>query len=236
MEYVTLANGNKVDWDEFSSWSACKQNQSINPSYKGKKCSEELKMKNREARQNELLNGTAQFCKGGQHPYARKVSTPNGVFETLKEAGIFYKVSGSKVREWIKKGNDGFLFSSPPIVRNEPKKKGGLSGSNHSSARAVITPSGRFGTAKEAAFFLGISVDKLRKIIKQSSNGEYRYESESPAINLNPNSIRIMTPAGEFKSITSAAIHFGVSFASMRNKAMSVHMPEYYILDAPSIY
>ena len=184
MEYVTLANGNKVDWDEFSSWSACKQNQSINPSYKGK---------------------------------------------------IFYKVSGSKVREWIKKGKDGFLFSSPPIVRNEPKKKGGFSGSNHSSARAVITPSGRFGTAKEAAFFLGISVDKLRKIIKQSSNGEYRYESESRTIRVNPNSIRIMTPAGEFDSINSAALHFGVSFESMRNKAMSVHMPEYYILDAPSI-
>jgi hypothetical protein len=55
------------------------------------------------------------------------------------------------------------------------------------------------------------------------------------AINLNPNSIRIMTPAGEFKSITSAAIHFVVSFESMRNKAMSVHMPEYYFLDAPSI-
>jgi hypothetical protein len=81
-------------------------------------------MKIRQARQNELLNGTAQFCKGGQHPFARKVSTPNGVFETLKEAGIFYKVRGSKVREWIKKGKDGFLFSSPLKVRNEPKKRG----------------------------------------------------------------------------------------------------------------
>ena len=235
MEYVTLANGNKVDWDEFSSWSAYKQNQNINPSYKGRKCSEESKMKIRQARQNEQLNGTAQFCKGGQHPFARKVSTPNGVFETLKEAGIFYKVRGSKVREWIKKGKDGFLFSSPLKVRNEPKKKGGLSGSNHSSARAVITPRGRFGTAKEAAFCLGISLVELRKTIKQSSNGEYRYEIESRAIRVNPNSIRIMTPAGEFESITAAAIHFGISFESMRNRAMSEHMPEFYILDAPSI-
>ena len=51
MEYVTLANGNKVDWDEFSTWSARKQNQNINPSNKGKKFSEESKMKIRQAKQ-----------------------------------------------------------------------------------------------------------------------------------------------------------------------------------------
>jgi hypothetical protein len=45
-----------------------------------------------------------------------------------------------------------------------------------------------------------------------------------------------MTPVGEFETITSAAVHFGVSFVSMRKKAMSVHMPEFYILDAPSNY
>ena len=122
MEYVTLSNGKKVDWDEFSTWSAYKQIRNINPSNKGTKYSEESKMKIRQARQNELLNGAGQFFKGGRNPNARKVSTPNGVFETLKEAGIFYKVGGAKVREWIKKGKEGFSFSSPPIVRNAPKK------------------------------------------------------------------------------------------------------------------
>ena len=114
MEYVTLANGKKVDWDEFSTWSAIKQTRNLNPSNKGTKYSEESKMKIRQARQNELLNGTGQFFKGGKNPNARKVSTPNGVFETIKEAGIFYNVSRSKISEWIKKGKEGFLFASPP--------------------------------------------------------------------------------------------------------------------------
>jgi hypothetical protein len=237
MEYVTLANGKKVDWDEFSKWSVIKQTQNINPSCKGKKCSEETKIKIRQARKNDLLNGTAQFLMGGENCNARKVSTPNGVFETIKEAGIFYKVGGSKIKDWIKKGKEGFLFLSPPISRNAPKNKGGLSGSSHCYARAVITPSGRFGTLKEAAYFLGISAAKLRNIILTSSNGEYRYESErmSCKIRMSPISKRIMTPAGEFETIASAAIHFGINAESMRYRAKSVHMPEFYILDAPSI-
>ena len=237
MEYVTLANGKKVDWDEFSKWSAHKQTMTIIPPNKGRKFNEEFKEKIRQARKNEMLNGTRKIIKGGEHPHSRIVSTPNGVFETIKEAGIFYKVRGSTIRGWIKNGKEGFAFSSPPPVRSVPTKKGGLSGSNNGSARAVITPYGRFGTVKEAASFLEITAGMLSHLIKRSSNGEFRYESESKGlkVGIDPNSKRIMTPSGEFDTIASAAKHFGISSEGMRYRAKSVHKPEFYILDASKI-
>ena len=204
MEYVTLANGKKVEWDEFCQWSAVKQHQSLKPPNKGRQFSEEFKEKIRQARKNEILNGTRKIIKGGEHSNARRVSTPNGVFETLKEAAISYKVTTLTIRKWIKSGKEGFVFNSPPRVRSLPSKKDNLSGSSNGSARAVITPSGRFGTLKEAALFLGIGTKRLTNIIKKSSNGDYRYESERCATRVNPNSIRIMTPADEFETFTSA--------------------------------
>jgi hypothetical protein len=237
MEFVTLANGKKVDWDEFSKWSANKQTLSITPPNKGRKFNEEFKEKIRQARKNEMLNGTRKIIKGGEHPHSRIVSTPNGMFETIKEAGVFYKVRGSTIRNWIKNGKEGFAFSSPPPVRSAPTKKGGLSGSSNRSARAVITPRGRFGTVKEATSFLGITAGMLSHLIKRSSNGEFRYESESKGfkVGINPNSQRIMTPSGEFDTIASAAKHFGISLEGMRYRAKSVHKPEFYILDASKI-
>ena len=73
--------------------------------------------------------------------------------------------------------------------------------------------------------------------IKKSSNGEFRYESESKGfkVGVMPNSKRVMTPSGEFDTIASAAKHFGITGEAMRCRAKSVHMPEFYILDAPSI-
>ena len=144
---------------------------------------------------------------------------------------------GSTIRDWIKNGKDGFIFSSPPPVRSAPTKKGGLSGSNNGSARAVITPYGRFDTVKEAASFLEITAGMLSHLIKRSSNGEFRYESESKGfkVGIDPNSKRIMTPSGEFDTIASAAKHFGISLEGMRYRAKSVHKPEFYILDASKI-
>ena len=236
MEYVTLANGKKVDWDEFSKWSAVKQNNCINPANKGRKFNDEFKENARKSIKNQIFNGTRKIIKGGEHRNARKVSTPNGVFDSIKEAGLFYNVRGSTIRDWIKKGKSGFVFSSPPLVRCSPTKKGGLSGSSNGSARAVITPSGRFGTVKEAISFLGVTAGMLNYKIKSSSNGEYRYEIEKVfKVGINPNSKRIMTPYGEFNSIASAAKHFGITVQAMRYRSQSLRMPEFYILDAPSI-
>jgi hypothetical protein len=230
MDYVTLANGKIVDWDEFSQWSGNKQKMSIIPPNKGRKFSEEFKEKIRQARKNEMLNGTRVIIKGGESKCARSVSSPHGVFETIKETGIFYKVRGSTVRDWIKNGKEGFVFSSPPMVRKVPTNKGGRSGSSNGSARSVITPSGRFSTIKEASSFLGISRGMLSYLIKKSSNGEYRYESESKGykIGVNPNSKRIMTPAGEFSTITSAAKHFGISAQGMQYRLRSQQQPEFF--------
>ena len=73
--------------------------------------------------------------------------------------------------------------------------------------------------------------------IMNSSNGEFRYESESKGfkVGINPNSQRIMTPSGEFDTIASAAKHFGITAQSMRYRAKSIHQNEFYILDAPGI-
>jgi hypothetical protein len=233
MEYVTLANGKKIEWDEFSKWSGHKQKVSINPPNKGRKFGEEFKEKIRQARKNEMLNGTRIVIKGGDHKHARSVITPHGVFETIKEAGMFYKVRGSTLREWIKKGKEGFQFSAPPIERKAPSKKGGRAGSSNGSARAVMTPNGRFSTLREAAENFGVSTGKLSALIKKSSNGEFKYATEDKGYKrgINPNSRKVITPAGEFETIALAAKHFGVTGESIRYRAMSKHQTEYYFPD-----
>lgn len=189
MDYVTLSNGKKVDWDEFSKWSSIKQKMSINPPNKGRKFSEEFKKNISQRRRMDIATGKSVAIKGGKHANSRSVTTPDGYFETVKEAGLHYSVRGSTIREWIKRGKDGFQYSSPPTPRKAPTKKGGVSGGLNKSARAVLTPIGRFCSLKEAATALEITVGQLSLRIKKSANGEYAYETEreNRNVGLNPN-------------------------------------------------
>lgn len=230
MSKVNLANGTQVDWDEFSKWSSRKQIMSISPPNKGKKFGEEFKKKLSLSKKQGFNEGRYNIKSGGEHAHARKVMTPDGEFSTIKEAGEFYSVRGSTIRDWIKRGKSGFEFITAQSQRKPQSKKGGLSGEKNKSSRAVITPGGTFPTLKAAAQHLGITVGALAFKVKNCLSGEYRFaeEREQRKIGKNPKSRKVMTPDGVFESCTEAARHFGISGEGMRYKLKSRFQIDFY--------
>ncbi len=231
MDYVTLANGKKVSWEDFSTWSSHRQTMSIAPPNKGRKFGEEFGEKISFIRREGFKNGKYSHVRGSDHANSRRVKTPEGEFATLKDAGIYYSVRGSTIRDWIKKGKSGFSFLSPPVVRNAPKKKGGVSGALNNSSRPVITPYGIFCSIKDAAEKIGISTGAVAYRIKQSKNGEYRYASLSAnrRSGVSPSKKKIITPEGIFESIADAARHYGITSEGIRYRIKSKFKSEYRV-------
>ena len=78
MEYVTLANGKKVDWDEFSRWSDSKQVRNINPPNLGKDFGDEFRQKMSAIVIASCRNGTRKKTRntGSRNGFSRGVVTP----------------------------------------------------------------------------------------------------------------------------------------------------------------
>ena len=230
MNYVKLANGKLISWEDFSTWSAIKQHMSILPPNKGRKFDDEFRRKLSQTKKRRYADGTIKAVSGGDHANARKISTPDGEFGSIKEVGVFYSVRGSTIRDWLKKGKEGFSYIGPPTVRKPQSVKGGVTGRENKSSREVITPLGKFPTIKQAAAELGISTGSLTYKLRYCKSGEYSYakESEPRKIGLNPNRVKVVTPDGVFETITDAARHYGIKGESMRYRIKSKYMPEFY--------
>jgi hypothetical protein len=217
---VTLANGSAVTWEEFSKWSAQKQKLSLIPPNKGRIWGAEFGKKvsnsRRKAREEGVIYNVA---KGENHVHSRKVLTPKGIFVSIKEAGGAYGVRGATIRDWIQSGKEGFEFLTPPKVRMAPRKKGGASGHKNGSARAVITPEGRFETLKMAAEHHRVSKAKISNLIKKDSeNYKYEKELDKPRVFKNLNLKCIKTPDGIFNGLQDAAKFYGVCSESIRQR------------------
>ncbi|WP_146178950.1 hypothetical protein [Limnohabitans sp. Jir61] len=167
MEYVTLANGKKVEWDEFSKWSYKKQHTSLFPSNKGKVFSDEVRKRMSEGILKHRRNGIFKAPHGGEHAMARRVQTPAGVFETLKAAGEHYGVNGRYIRNWIRDGKVGFDFLSPPLNRKSTAAK------SSRNAKKVATPNGVFKSISACMDFYQLSRAEIMNRVKSSEFPEY---------------------------------------------------------------
>lgn len=234
MDFVTLSNGTKVEWEEFSKWSAYKQYQSMLPNNKGKKRpqSDEARKKRADKMRMKKINGELNNVKGADHPQARKVKTPDGEFETLGAAGKYYSVSGARIREWIKRNKQGFEFITPPLTRQSTRPKTILTGSEHKSSRAVVTPLGTFGSLKEAAQALGIPSRSLIQKIKKCENEEYKYLTERDPRNVYRGTTaiakKVMTPDGLFESLVASCRYYKFGVSKMRSLIKSDQHPDFY--------
>ena len=172
MDYVTLANGEKVEWDEFSKWSSLKQRFNVDPPNKGKIFKESIRKKMSESMCNAKRSGDVKILTGGEHPGSRKVLTPEGEFCSIKEAANHYNTTGKTIRAWIDSGKAGFKYLSPKPIKKSPN----LANGNQFKSKAVLTPEGRFKSMKECSDALGISLHTLRVRIANPIYDEYRFE------------------------------------------------------------
>ena len=102
----------------------------------------------------------------------------------------------------------------------KPHKKGGQTGSRNGSARAVITPHGRFDTFKAASLHFGVSHTVMSKWIKieKSNNFYYEKEIETPRVYKNLNKKYIKTPDGIFYGLNETSKFYGVCGESIRQR------------------
>jgi len=228
---IMLANGREVTFEEFSSWGGHKQKMSLFPSNKGRIFGEDFKNKVREGRKRSIELGRTKIILGGDHFAARKVRTPKGDFDSLKNAANAYSIDGGTMRTWIKKNKEGFLFLDAPLSRKPARIKGGLSGSKNKSSRAILTPEGRFETIKEAAAFFGLSKGAFSNELKKP-NSLFKYVDNkvSQRIFKILNQRQVITPLGRFSSINSAANHYGMSSEGMRYRLNSKNWSDFYFV------
>ena len=109
------------------------------------------------------------------------------------------------------------------------RPKPGHYGAANGQARAVITPRGHYPTLKAAAEAHGISTQLLREFIALRP-AQYRFAkdlTEEDQRRLRPGKRAVITPAGKFESINSAARYYSVSSRTMKTWIRTMRKDEF---------
>ena len=193
MEYVILANGKKVEWDEFSKWSKIKQQHNLIPKNTrgvitphGKfssiaKASNFYGVKGGTIRDwiKNKKNGFAYVgslgistnskntyrASGANNKRSRAVITPFGRFDTVKDASAFLKIHSNTLRNRIRDCSSGeYRFESDRSPSNVQ---------GHPRYCRVMTPNGVFLSISSAAKSYGYSVNKMKSLIYKNNQTEF---------------------------------------------------------------
>ncbi len=235
MDYVTLANGKKVDWDEFSTWSNSKQLRSIRPPNAGKIGAKGVGKKISETRRLNAANGHQhRILRDGDHVSSKSILTPAGEFSSLKKAAEHYSVGGQTLRSWIKKGVVGFAYLNSLEDKNEKKtRQKGAFGKNNPSSQTVVTPDFIFESKRQAQISLGISRNALDKLIQNSDQSGFHLIKNNTTEVTASNNVKMVvsTPDGEFCSVKDAANYYEISPSAMRHRLVSPFLTDFFYLD-----
>ena len=205
---VQLVNGAEVSWEEFSSWSKNRQSANLVPlSYEVKKARHEVLIINNSARNYEVNTNFSSST-------ARGVKTPIGICKSVAEAGLLNGVCANTVINWIKKGKEGFSYTSPPILRKTPAHA--KKSVRRESIKAVLTPDGRFPNVKAVADYYGIHKNGIYERIRKDSYPEFRYDPSNQSVTSS-----VITPKGSFASVGDAAKAYQMSAQAMRQRLNS---------------
>ncbi len=113
------------------------------------------------------------------------------------------------------------------------RPKPGHIGAANGLARAVVTPKGEFPTFKAAAAAYQVQGDVLRGWIETKPE-EFRFAkelSQEERRRLFPGKRAVMTPAGKFETINSAARHYSVSPRTMKTWIRTMQKDKFFYLD-----
>jgi len=228
MDYVTLANGKKVDWDEFSRWSHQKQYRNICPTNIGKFRERNIIEKIKSTIQKNRASGDKDnIRKGGSHGRARCVITPDGEFPTVKEAAQHYCVDGGILIKWIKRGIAGFSYKNQ--LEFKIRAKGSIKDNNKTSI-SIITPEGVFASKTQVMKHFKLKRSELDLKLKTPKKSGFKINNIQKKVNKNIR-MAIRTPDGDFTTLKEAADFYGLSINSIKYRIMSVHLPEFKYID-----
>lgn len=196
-DIIKLANGTEVSWDEFSKWSATKQNSNtinptmrevqtplgIFPSVASAALANNLSVHSlrRKLNSNEFYEfryldnkkyshkNRAYNTKGKANPMARRLMTPLGEFETLLSAMEALNISRDVLNNRCKseKFKDYYYLDSK--VKRVPRKNPSNAGKNNGVARKIMTPIGAFDTVREAHKALGVDMTTIYNRMKNKN-------------------------------------------------------------------
>lgn len=210
---VQLKNGAEVSWEEFTSWSESRQTANLVPwSFESKKARQETLVKNNSARSDRVNTSFVSST-------ARGVKTPKGICKSVAEAGLLNGVTANTIINWIKRGKEGFSYTSPPLLRRPSinvKKPPKNASTRRIPAKAVLTPDGRFPNVLAAANHYGVCKNIIYRRIKKDSYPDFRYDTTDQKI-----ARAVITPMGTFANPGEAAKAYQMSAQAMRKRINS---------------
>ncbi len=194
IEIITLANGSTVSWDEFSRWSLTKQKSNIaNPrmrslqtplgvftslasAIKAHDISAYVLRKKLKSDDHPdyfylddktiSIKNRVWDTKDGKNPMARRVMTPLGPFNSLKEAASALEISLDALNNRCRSKYHDHYYYLESKVNRVSRKNPGASGSSSGVARRIMTPIGEFETVRAAHKALGVNVTTIYNRMK----------------------------------------------------------------------
>jgi len=164
-----------------------------------------------------LAKARAEGRIGGDSWGTKAVITPEGRFPSAKAAAQHFGISHTGASRRAANGWKGWRYDDNPAVA-------GQSGDVLSMfrPRAVITPKGRFRSARAAAIAYGIDYSVAsRRAAKRKNRWRYEDEPLPPAKAVAPRKTTkpVVTPEGRFDSAELAAAHHGITVKVAHHRA-----------------
>jgi hypothetical protein len=242
-DFVELANGKTVAWDEFAKWSKRKQTMNIiNPTL-GFIHTEKSRLKMSESKREKIANGELVFAKGDDHVLSNPILTPKGIFKSKRSAAEAYGVSAQRISAWINNPNKPEFKYVDDSFKKYLTVQVKLKGKDNPNSRAVQTPLGEFPSVTSACKALGITIGIFYNRLKHNRNkseyfyidgkgvGDYLGSRKGLKGGSNGSARRVMTPFGEFNSVREAYIALKIDMTTLYKRLNSDDHPEYYYSD-----
>ncbi|MBT8567387.1 hypothetical protein G6652_03125 [Polynucleobacter paneuropaeus] len=166
---VKLFNGAEVSWDEFSRWSAHRQMMNLTPvseniTYGVDHCH---KMREIVKQSYEDGNRKTNWNYGAKNGQSKSVRTPAGEFPCIKAACLYYKISATKLKVWIKDRPEEFYFTNIGLTSSD--------GNCRTKGRKVSTPEGVFPSIKAAARHFKVGERTIKTWIRKMRSNEFKF-------------------------------------------------------------
>jgi Helix-turn-helix domain len=166
---VKLFNGKEVSWDEFSRWSAHRQMMNLTPVSENITYGVDHCHKMREIVKRSYQDGTrrANWNYGAKNGMSKAVMTPAGEFPCLTAACLYYKISITKLKEWMRNSPEEYFYTQTEVASGakEYSRKG----------RVISTPEGVFPSIKAAARHFNVGERTIKTWIRRMRADEFKY-------------------------------------------------------------
>jgi hypothetical protein len=154
----------------------------------------------------------------------RAVKTPNGIFNSYRDAANSHNIPESTFQDILRRGTEGF------IDLGSMRKIVAASKGSHGMSRRIKTPLGYFPYVGAASAAHSVNNKTIARRCNENPD-EYYYLDPPKQQRIgekSKNAKRVVTPFGIYASTMEAAIALGISRDTLRYKIKSEHIKNYY--------